>query len=566
VHATPFDNLVADIDMISPGTVRYASPPCTCSPTRSTSTKFTSQEGFGFTLTSSLTGDCTAPITSFSLTAATQSLTQAMFYVKYDGQCPLTQDCSQVRCEAKSAGQATLSCSFEKPDGYTSQMHVYILWQTTSALGNRQYPLPHPAFIPLNFDCAASSYTSTCNNGVCGCGAGESASSCPTDAPSSVPSAPVPITATRPPVPVVNNPGPVVNTPSPTSPPTTKPTGPRLIFNDDFNRLDYSVWEHELTLAGDGNWCFQQYTNNRTNTFVRDGKLYIKPTLTSEMIGDAGVRGVPSYTMDLGSLEPAMQCTGSSFYGCARTSTNDNYLNPTQSAAIRTAHSFSFKYGRVEIRAKLPRGDWLWPAIWLLPRWSEYGQWPMSGEIDIMESRGNAPGYRAGGNDEMASTLHWGPYFPADVYEKTHESYRLPAGQSFADDFHTFGLYWDSTGIYTYVDHDSNRVLNVNWTKTSFYDLGEFSKVKAANPWATGGVGAPFDQEFYLILDVAVGGAAPGFRGDPQASYFPDFPERPWRNDEFAMKSFWDNRAQWLPSWKGDDVALQVDWVKVWQQ
>jgi hypothetical protein len=331
VHATPWDNLVADI--AGPGTVRYASIPCTCTPaTRSSTTKFTSQEGFGFTLNSALTGDCTNPITSFSLTAATQSLTEATFFVQYDGQCPITQDCSQVRCQAKSdtaAGAKTISCSFPKPAGYTNKMYVYMLWQTTSAAGNRQYPLPHPAFIPLNFDCGAvPSYSANCNNGVCGCGAGEIGSSCPALIVSN---------------PVVSNPvPPVVGIPATSSPPTSTsaPTGPRLVFNDDFNRLDYSVWEHELTLAGDGNWCFQQYTNNRTNTFVRDGKLYIKPTLTSEIIGEGAVRGEPSYTIDLSSLEPAMQCTGGAFNGCQRTSTNDNYLNPVQSAAIRTSKSF----------------------------------------------------------------------------------------------------------------------------------------------------------------------------------------------------------------------------------
>lgn len=85
-----------------------------------------------------------------------------------------------------------------------------------------------------------------------------------------------------------------------------------------------------------------------------------------------------------------------------------NYINPVRSARLRTAKSFAFKYGRIEIRAKLPRGDWLWPAIWLLPKHNEYGQWPASGEIDIMESRGNNPSYPAGGSDKFGSTLHWG--------------------------------------------------------------------------------------------------------------------------------------------------------------
>lgn len=584
VYATPWDQLLSDLP-----SVRYgdASVACNCqSSARQAITTFTSQEGYKFTLNSAISGDCTNPVTSFSLTAATQTLTQAMFFVEYANQCPSNQDCSQVRCTASSPGAQTLSCSFAKPAGYTNQMGVYVLWQTTSASGNRQYPLP-VSFIPLNFDCSAtSSYSSTCNNGVCGCNAGDIGSTCPipvivtsppaTSAPVTATSAPVtatsaPVTATSAPVTATSAPvsggvsggvssGGVSNGPTPT--PTPVSTGPRMIFQDEFNKLDFSVWEHELTLAGDGNWCFQEYTNNRTNSYVKNGVLYIKPTLTSAVIGQGAVEGNPATTIDLSSLEPAMQCTGDAFYGCSRTSSSSNYLNPIQSAALRTAKSFSFKYGRVEVRAKLPRGDWLWPAIWLLPRWAEYGQWPMSGEIDIMESRGNAPGYAYHGSDYFGSTLHWGPYYPQDPFQKTRVEYQLPAGKSFADDFHIFGLYWDSTGLYTYLDTDSNKVLKVNWTQPTtsnnyFYDLGQFnSTLGAANPWAYSSKGAPFDQEFYLILDVAVGGAI---------NYFMEDANRPWHNDEYATKDFWNARSQWLPTWQGDDAAMQVDYVRVWQ-
>jgi beta-glucanase (GH16 family) len=51
--------------------------------------------------------------------------------------------------------------------------------------------------------------------------------------------------------------------------------------------------------------------------------------------------------------------------------------------------SFNMRYGRVEVMAKLPKGDWIWPGIWLLPKGDVYRQWPASGEIDIVESRGN---------------------------------------------------------------------------------------------------------------------------------------------------------------------------------
>lgn len=389
------------------------------------------------------------------------------------------------------------------------------------------------------------------------------ATQAPTAAVTSAPTTKV--GATPPPVPSATSAPATQAPPAPATqappPPTPTPTGPRMIFQDEFNKLDFSVWEHQLTLAGDGNYCFQEYTNNRTNSYVKNGILYIKPTLTSAKIGEGGVTGNPSTTIDLAALEPSMQCTGGSFWGCTRTSTPDNYLNPIQSASLRTAKSFSFKYGRVEIKAKLPRGDWLWPAIWMLPRWSEYGQWPMSGEIDIMESRGNAPGYPYHGSDYIGSTLHWGPYYPQDPYDKARTEYQLPAGQSFADAFHIFGLYWDSTGLYTYVDDDSNKVLQVNWTVPTtsnnyFYDLGQFNKLNSHNPWAYASKGAPFDQEFYLILNVAVGGAIDYFYQDAQ---------RPWKNDAHAMKQFWQARNQWLPTWQGEDAAMQVDWVRVWQ-
>lgn len=65
------------------------------------------------------------------------------------------------------------------------------------------------------------------------------------------------------------------------------------------------------------------------------------------------------------------------------------------SARLSTINSHSIKYGRVEVVAKLPRGDWLWPAIWMLPVNDVYGAWPASGEIDIMEARGNGISYPA---------------------------------------------------------------------------------------------------------------------------------------------------------------------------
>lgn len=87
--------------------------------------------------------------------------------------------------------------------------------------------------------------------------------------------------------------------------------------------------------------------------------------------------------VNLYSGSPSEDCTDNSNYGCERMSgpaAGGNLINPIQSARLRTIDSASIKYGKVEVRARLPRGDWLWPAIWMLPKYSAYGGWPASGK------------------------------------------------------------------------------------------------------------------------------------------------------------------------------------------
>ena len=141
-------------------------------------------------------------------------------------------------------------------------------------------------------------------------------------------------------------------------------------------------------MGGGGNWEFEYYANNRSNSYVRDKTLHIKPTLTANIVGAAQVSGATPTTIELWGGQPADTCTSNAFYGCSRSSGGGNVLNPIASARLRTANAFSFKYGRLEVEARLPLGDWLWPAIWLLPEDQAYGTWPASGEIDLMESRG----------------------------------------------------------------------------------------------------------------------------------------------------------------------------------
>ncbi|CAM9435429.1 unnamed protein product [Ectocarpus sp. 12 AP-2014] len=325
-------------------------------------------------------------------------------------------------------------------------------------------------------------------------------------------------------------------------------------------------------MGGGGNWEFQMYGNNRTNSFVEDGKLFLQPTLTSDYMGEEQVSGVSPTTFDMWGLVPADQCTSNMFYGCSRASNMAARIaiNPVMSARVRTAGTFSFRYGRMEVKAKLPKGDWLWPAIWLLPEQNAYGQWPASGEIDVMESRGNSASYASGvdgvgGVDSASSAFHWGPHYSMDAWDETYGVYTLDEAEgTFNDDFHTFGLYWDENEMYTYIDDDSNRVLTVDFGEGSdedgFWEKGDFEQrfPGVENPWKGANPIAPYDQKFYVVMNVAVGGVS---------GFFPDgVGGKMWNNkDSDAAMKFHEATHDWHSTWDGKDSALQIESVKVWQ-
>ncbi|XP_065664112.1 beta-1,3-glucan-binding protein [Hydra vulgaris] len=337
---------------------------------------------------------------------------------------------------------------------------------------------------------------------------------------------------------------------------------PCLIFEDNFNDFDLSVWEHLRTAAATGNNEFQYYTNNRSNSFVKDGVLYLKPTLTKDTFGEEFLY---NGTLNLWGSTPWTTCTSNLDSGCKRKGSSDSLINPIQSASIRSANKFSFKYGKVDVKAKLPQGDWIWPAIWLMPKYSVYGDWPASGEIDLMESRGNEnltvskKDLTQIGNKRVSQSLHWGPYYPQNGHPKTLASRGKTEG-SFASSYHVYTVIWTKHDISFYIDNSLS--LNVSVGNEGFWKFGEFNKLEnASNPWENGSKMAPFDQEFYIILNTAVGGTNRYFDENFE-------PRIPWDNNsngQKAMKEFWENKNQWLPTWKGNNVALKIDYVRVWK-
>lgn len=333
-----------------------------------------------------------------------------------------------------------------------------------------------------------------------------------------------------------------------------------IIFQDEFDTFDMATWKHELTFNGGDNWEFQQYVNNRTNSYVRNGTLFIVPSFQNDVIGDTNLYG--PYTASAWGSEPADLCTSNEDYGCERLSGVDGgvIINPIRSARLRTVESFSFKHGRLEARLKLPRGDWLWPTLWMKPTYQMYGSWPASGEIDLVEARGNA-NYAPGGIDKMFTTMHFGNYYPNDPFELAEANVTAPSGEDFASKFHLYGMYWDNNTFYTYLDKDTNKIFQIDFTEKSFWQRGLDAGIwtnDMYNPWVGRGNAAPFDQEFYLILNVAVGGTT---------GWFPDgLGNKPWTNaDPLAERKFWEAKSQWFPTWKGEDAALQVDWIRVYK-
>jgi hypothetical protein len=172
-------------------------------------------------------------------------------------------------------------------------------------------------------------------------------------------------------------------------------------------------------------------TDTDENVFVRDGELTIKPTLQDRSILET------DHILDL----RGQGCTGSKWTDCVASTntTNGTIINPVKSGRINTKRGASIKYGRVEVLAKLPAGDWLWPAIWMLPKDNAYGEWPRSGEIDIMESRGNNHTYKQGGNNIASSTLHFGPDGNNDGWWRNNVK-RKALHTTYASDYNVFGV------------------------------------------------------------------------------------------------------------------------------
>ncbi|GGG39823.1 glycoside hydrolase family 16 protein [Hymenobacter glacieicola] len=214
-------------------------------------------------------------------------------------------------------------------------------------------------------------------------------------------------------------------------------------WNDEFNggALDQSKWVAELGGGGWGNDELQNYTNSIDNAFLRNGNLVI---------------------------QAIKQQSGNNAYSSAR---------------LITKGKQNFQYGRIDVRAKIPKGKGVWPAIWMLGADIDQNNWPRCGEIDIMELRGSRP-------MELISTMHYANSMGVHEYKGITQNLT----EDLSADYH----------IYSVVRSKNMTRFYLDGNVTPYYTYSSTD----ASPF-------PFNNPFFLILNVAVGGK---FDGNPDGT------------------------------------------------
>lgn len=253
----------------------------------------------------------------------------------------------------------------------------------------------------------------------------------------------------------------IIKDPPRRPPPDAMPLSPWVLsWSDEFSGSngsapDPSKWTYDLGGKGWGNQELESYTNRPQNVHIENGNLVIT-ALKENYTGAEGIRR--EYT----------------------------------SARLKTKGRFAQAYGRFEARIKIPAGQGMWPAFWMLGDDDSQVGWPKCGEIDVMENIGKEPG-------TIHGSLH-GPSATAHTSDVT-SIFSLPAGQNFADNFHVYAVEWEPDIVRFYVD-------------SNLYAAFSSSRWPADGKWV-------FDHPFFLLLNVAVGGDWPG---SPDATT--QFPQR----------------------------------------
>jgi len=220
-----------------------------------------------------------------------------------------------------------------------------------------------------------------------------------------------------------------------------------LVWSDEFNATNGSApdptkWIFDIGGGGWGNHELEYYTNRPRNARIQNGNLVIT-AIQESYTGPDGV--------------------------------TRNYT----SARLKTLGKFEQAYGRFEARIRIPSGQGVWPAFWMLGNNIAQAAWPTCGEVDIMENIGKEP-----------ATVHGTIHGPG--YSGSHgigSPYSLPSG-NFSDDFHVFAVEWEPNAIRFYVDNN-------------LYATRMPADLPPGTTWV-------YDHPFFVILNLAIGGDWPG--------------------------------------------------------
>jgi beta-glucanase (GH16 family) len=265
---------------------------------------------------------------------------------------------------------------------------------------------------------------------------------------------------------------------------------PKLLWSDEFNgnELNTTNWSYQIGDGCDINLCqwgnseLEWYTSTKDNVLVTDGTL--------KLIARKQTVQTRNYT----------------------------------SGRIRTNQKVDIKFGRIEARMKLPIGQGIWPAFWMLPTDEVYGGWPTSGELDIMEYLGHEP-------NKIHGTIHYGNPWPNNS-SSTAEFIMQNSG--FNTTFHDYALEWSEQEIRWFID-------------------GYLYAVKSKSD--VGNLKWPFDQKFHFLFNLAVGG---GWPGNPNGStVFPQTFEIDYiRVYDLVNQPYIEGKVQVLPGEKNVNFKL----------
>ncbi|KAK5642298.1 hypothetical protein RI129_008465 [Pyrocoelia pectoralis] len=313
----------------------------------------------------------------------------------------------------------------------------------------------------------------------------------------------------------------------------------RHIFQEQFNEITPIRWQIETKFPRGPDYEFVMYQDNPENLFIEHHMLHIHPTLVDNRLGPKSVLTTTEY--DAGE-----NCTG--ILGsdeCIQKPKAWMILPPIFSSQITTKYRFSFVYGTIEIRAKLPKGDWIYPQIQLRSKSDYYGPDYDSGLIQIAFAPGNAH------NNKV---LSGGFVFGESIFARNYGVRTILSTKEWSHDFHIFRLEWRPDGVTLSVDNEVYG--NVYPPEGGFVTESEL-RVRGPTMvrWQRGSDMAPFDKEMYLIIGVGVGGFTFSNRKGVQ---------QPWDNDDpKAQLNFYKATDQWYSTWSNHS-RLIVDYVKIW--